>query len=185
MKNGGRARLTSILIKYLNNLKIFKICLFTILNKQDKEYFIPEDIKRIIIKDNLNYLNKIISKNKIDILIYNLKKDREINYLNSKTIPKIIYYQHTSLFFLLYYNYTTFLSLYKEYQKSKYIVSLVPMENNYIFKYWGIRSFLMNSFVTYEYNSVIPSNLMSKTILMIGRGNDKYKRFIHSLFLKR
>lgn len=52
------------------------------------------------------------------------------------------------------------------------------MENNYIFKYWGIRSFLMNSFVTYEYNSVIPSNLMSKTILMIGRGNDKYKRFI-------
>jgi len=36
----------------------------------------------------------------------------------------------------------------------------------------------MNSFVTYEYNSVIPSNLSSKTILMIGRGNDKYKRFI-------
>ena len=36
----------------------------------------------------------------------------------------------------------------------------------------------MNNFVTYEFNSVIPSNLMSKTILMIGRGNDKYKRFI-------
>ena len=133
MKYGGRARITSILINYLNNLKVFKICLFTILNKQDKEYLIPEDIKRIIIKDNLNYLNKIISKNKIDILIYNLKKDKEIKYLNNKTIPKIIYYQHTSFFFLLYYNYTTFLSLYKEYQKSKYIVSLVPMENNYIY----------------------------------------------------
>ena len=26
--------------------------------------------------------------------------------------------------------------------------------------------------------NIIPSNLMSKTILMIGRGNDKYKRFI-------
>ena len=36
----------------------------------------------------------------------------------------------------------------------------------------------MNNFVTYEYNSVLPSNLMSNTILMIGRGNDKYKRFI-------
>ena len=73
----------------------------------------------MIIKNNLNYLNKIISKNKIDILIYNLNNDREINYLNSKTIPKIIYFQHTSFFYMLYYNYTSFLSLYKEYQKSK------------------------------------------------------------------
>ena len=66
MRNGGRARLTSILINYLNNLKIFKICLFTILGKQDKEYFIPEDIKRMVIKNNLNYLDKII-KMKIDL----------------------------------------------------------------------------------------------------------------------
>ena len=35
----------------------------------------------------------------------------------------------------------------------------------------------MNNFITYEYNSVIPSDLSSKTILMIGRGNDKLKRF--------
>ena len=178
MRNGGRARLTSILINYLNNLNIFKIYLLTILSKQDKEYLIPEGIKRMVIKNGLKYLNKIISKNKIDILIYNLNNDREINYLNCKRFPKIIYYQHTSFFYMLYYNYTSFLSLYKEYQKSKYIVSLVPIENNYIFKYWGISSYLMNNFVTYEYNSVIPSNLISKTILMIGRGNDKYKRFI-------
>lgn len=178
MKNGGRARLTSILINYLNNLKVFKISLLTILSKQDKEYLIPEDIKRMVIKNNLKYLNKIISKNKFDILIYNLNNDREINYLNSKSFPKIIYYQHTSFFYMLYFNYTSFLSLYKEYQKSKYIVSLVPIESNYIFKYWGISSYLMSNFVTYQYNSVIPSNLMTKTILMIGRGNDKYKRFI-------
>jgi hypothetical protein len=101
MKNGGRARLTSILINYLNNLKVFKIFLFTILSKQDKEYLIPKDIKRMAIKNNLNYLNKIISKSKIDILIYNLNNDREINYLNTKTIPKIIYYQHI-LFFICY-----------------------------------------------------------------------------------
>lgn len=178
MKNGGRARLTSILINYLNNLKVFKISLLTILSKQDKEYLIPEDIKRMVIKNNLKYLNKIISKNKFDILIYNLNNDREINYLNSKSFPKIIYYQHTSFFYMLYFNYTSFLSLYKEYQKSKYIVSLVPLESNYIFKYWGISSYLISNFVTYQYNSVIPSNLMTKTILMIGRGNDKYKRFI-------
>ena len=32
-----------------------------------------------------------------------------------------------------------------------YVVNLIPIENNYIFKFWGI-------------NSVIPSNLISKTI---------------------
>jgi len=87
----------------------------------------------MVIKNNLKYLNKIISKNKFDILIYNLNNDREINYLNSKSFPKIIYYQHTSFFYMLYFNYTSFLSLYKEYQKSKYIVSLVPLESNYIY----------------------------------------------------
>ena len=129
------------------------------------------------IKDNLKKLIKNISKNKIDILIYNLDNYKEVNYLNNRKTPKIIYYQHSSFFFLLYSNYTSFLSLYKEYQNSKYVISLIPIENNYIFKFWGINSYLMNNFVTYEYNLVIPSNLMSKTILMIGRGNSKYKRF--------
>ena len=35
----------------------------------------------------------------------------------------------------------------------------------------------MNNFVTFEYNFIIPSNLLSKDILMVGRGADKYKRF--------
>ena len=78
---------------------------------------------------------------------------------------------------MIYSNYSSFLSLYKEYHNSKYVVSLIPFESNYIFKFWGINSYLMKNFVTYEYNSIIPSNLMSKTILMIGRGNNKYKRF--------
>ena len=177
LKNGGRARLTSILINYFAKIKIFKIYLFTKVEKQDREYLIPSDIKRMIIKKSLNNLNKIISKNKIEILIYNLNNDTEINYLNKRETPKIIYYQHSSFFFMLYSNYSTFLSLYKEYQNSKYIVSLIPIESNYIFKYWGISSYLMTNFVTYEYNKVIPSNLKSKTILMIGRGNNKLKRF--------
>ena len=35
----------------------------------------------------------------------------------------------------------------------------------------------MDSLVTYEYDKVIPSDLSSKTILMIGRASDKFKRF--------
>ena len=35
----------------------------------------------------------------------------------------------------------------------------------------------MNNFITYEYNSTIPSDLTSNNILMIGRGKAKKKRF--------
>ena len=35
----------------------------------------------------------------------------------------------------------------------------------------------MNNFVSFDYNFIIPSNLLSKNILMVGRGADKYKRF--------
>ena len=35
----------------------------------------------------------------------------------------------------------------------------------------------MHNFITYEYNSSFPLNLYSKTILMIGRADDKTKRF--------
>jgi hypothetical protein len=153
LKNGGRARLTSILINYFYKLKILNIYLFTKAVKQDNEYLIPDDIKRMVIKNNLNNLKKIISINKIDILIYNLNNDTEINYLNNKKLSKIIYYQHSSFFYILYSNYSYFLSLYKEYQNSKYVVSLIPIESNYIFKYWGISSFLMKNFITYEFNS--------------------------------
>ena len=35
----------------------------------------------------------------------------------------------------------------------------------------------MNNFISFEYNYVIPSDLSSQTILMIGRGSDRMKRF--------
>jgi len=35
----------------------------------------------------------------------------------------------------------------------------------------------MNNFITYNYEDVIPSNLSSKTIIMIGRADDYMKRF--------
>ena len=117
-------------------IKIFNIYLFTKVSKQENEYFIPEDVKRIVIDNNID---KIISKFKIDVLLYNLYNYSEINKLNNRKKPKIIYYQHSSFFYFLYSNYTSFLSLYKV---------------------------LMSNFVTFNYNLVIPSNLLSKTILI-------------------
>ena len=35
----------------------------------------------------------------------------------------------------------------------------------------------MNNFVAYDYKAIKPSDLSSKTILMIGRGSDRIKRF--------
>ncbi len=54
---------------------------------------------------------------------------------------------------------------------------MVEFENNYIFKKWGINSILMDNLVTYEYDKVTPSDLSHKTILMIGRASDRFKRF--------
>ena len=42
---------------------------------------------------------------------------------------------------------------------------------------WGIKSVFMNNYMTYNYNSIITSELSSQTILMLGRANDKKKRF--------
>jgi glycosyltransferase involved in cell wall biosynthesis len=90
---------------------------------------------------------------------------------------KVIFYTHLSIFDWIYANYTIFKNLYNNYKKSKYVVSIVPFENDYIFKKWGINSILMNNFITYNYNKIISSNLSSKIILMIGRANAKKKRF--------
>ena len=161
IKNGGRARITSILVNYLYKVKIFKLYLFTRTDVEINEYHIPENIKRNKIKNNLI---KIIFKTKIDILIYQLTNYFDIKILNKLNRPKIIFYQHSSIFYIIYSNYTLFLTLYKEYQDSKYIISLIPLENSYLFKKWNINSILMDNFISYEYNSIIPSDLTSKTV---------------------
>ena len=174
MKNGGRARITGILINLLYKIRIFNIYLFTIRDKEDSEYTIPINIKREVIK-NKN-ITKIF-KYKLDILILQINSFKKIRILNGFTNIKIINYIHNSVFQILFSNYTYINYLYKEYSKSKYIISLVPFENDFLFKKWGINSFLMNNFITYNYNFIFPSSLSSKTILMIGRGNNKNKRF--------
>lgn len=174
IKNGGRARITSILINYLNKIKLFKIFLYTKEPKEKNEYKLPNNIKRRVVTNNI--IN-IIKKYKIEVFIYQLSDYDEINELNNQNETKVIYYLHSSFFYWIYRDYSNFKALYKSYTNSKYVISLIPLENDYIFQKWGINSILMNNFITYEYDSIEPSDLSSKIILMIGRANDKYKRF--------
>lgn len=178
LKNGGTQRITSLLLNYFNKVNIFDLFVFTQQKKEENEYFIPKSIKRIIIKNcRMKILIKQLKKNRINILIYQFPNYNGINILNNLKNINIIYYQHYSFFYWIYYDYCFFKSIYKAYQNSKYIISIIPFENNYIFKKWGLNSILMNNFITYEYNNIIPSDLSSKAILMIGRGKDKLKRY--------
>jgi hypothetical protein len=178
LKNGGTQRITSLLLNYFYKFNLFDLFLFTQKKKEENEYFIPQSIKRSFIKDcKMTILIKEIKKKKINILIYQFPNYNGINILNKPKNVKIIFFQHYSLFYWIYYNYTIFKSIYKAYKKSKYVISIIPIENNYLFKKWGINSILMDNFITYEYNKVIPSDLSKKSIVMIGRGKDKLKRY--------
>jgi glycosyltransferase involved in cell wall biosynthesis len=174
IKNGGRSRITALLINYLYRINIFKIFLFTLKIIEEDEYIIPVDIKRFQIT---NHLIKIINKNKIDILIYELDEIKEIIILNNYKSIKVIYYQHSSSFDWLYENYTIYKSIYEVFYSSKYIVSIVPFDNDYLFNKWGLSTILMENFMTHEFDYVLSSDLSTKTILLIGRGFAKKKRF--------
>ena len=86
---------------------------------------------------------------------------------------KVIFYIHSSFFYWFYSTYYSSLDIYKEYTKSKYVISLIPLENDYLFKKWRINSILFDNFMTYDYNSIIQSNLSDNKILLIGRGKNK------------
>ena len=146
----------------MNKINIFNIILFTRTNIEKEEYFIPKNIKRFTIK---NHLFKIINKNKINILIYELDDIKEIIKLNNYRNLNVIFYQHSSSFDWLYKNYTKFKLIYKVFSSSKYIISIVPFDSDYLFKKWGINSILMTNFITHEFNYVSPSDLSTKTIL--------------------
>ena len=178
LSDAGMQRSTSLMINSFYKIKIFDIYLFTINNKEENEYLIPKYIKRFVIKNyDINILIKQIKKNMIDILIYQFPLYDQMKKLNNLKNIKIIFYIHQCFLYWFYKDYILFKLLYKVYQNLKYIISLVPFENDYLFKKWGIRSILMDNFITYQYNLVIPSDLSSKTILMIGRANDILKRF--------
>lgn len=176
MKDGGRARITSILIKYLNKINIINIFLFTNYSIEEDEYKIPNNTKRITIKNNLI---KIINKNKIDILIYELDNIEEIIKLNNFKKVKVIFYQHSSSFDWIYDNYTLFKSIYKAFYSSKYVISIIPFDSDYLFNKWGINTILMNNFITFDFNHIFISDLSAKSILLIGRGDAKKKKILY------
>ena len=159
-------------------VKIFDIYLFTQINKEKNEFIIPKKIKRLSVKgrSTVNFI-KQIEKKRINILIYQFPINNENKILNEVKKFKIIFCQHYSIFFWIYRDFEKFKMIYKAYQNSAYIVSFVSFENDYLFEKWGIRSIFMNNFITFDYNNITPSNLSSNIILMIGRGNDKLKRF--------
>ena len=177
MKYGGRARVVSILLNYLAKEKIFILYLITLSNILQGEYFIPKNIKRIGLKRENIDLFQFIKKENLDIFVYNCNNYKTIENLNKLKNTKIIYYDHSSFAYWIYSGIDIYNSIYQSYKKCEYVISLVPLENYYLFKKWGINSILMHNLQTFEYNLVIPSNLSSKKIIMIGRTNDHIKRF--------
>ena len=179
IKNGGIERLSALLLNYLDEVKIFKTYLFTHQQKEDNEYKIPTNTERIIINtEKKNHLIKMVDRHKIDILIYHFYNEKEIQSLNRLKNTKIILYNHSCFLIWIYSQlYFFYKTIYNIYKNSKYVISLVPFENDYLFKKWGINSILMTNFMTFNYNNVIPSDLSSQTILMIGRASDRMKRF--------
>ena len=178
LKYGGVERVTSILLNYLSKKKLFTLFLITTKPRLDDEYPLSDNIIRISLSNHKRNLFKQIKKEKIDILIYNFYDKNEIKRLNKLKKIKVIYYNHSSYFIWLFYHIFNFeKSIYNVYKNCKYVLSLIPLENDYLFKIWGIKSIFINNPSTYEYDSVIPSNLSTKNIIMIGRGDDPTKRF--------
>ena len=95
---------------------------------------------------------------------------------------KTIFYLHSCFLYFYYSKQYHVLKIYRQYRKSKYVISIIPLENYYLFKKWGINSVYFENFLPYNYNKTIPSNLLEKKILMIGRGRSKLKRFDLGIF---
>ena len=178
IKNGGVERVISILINYLSSEKRFSNYLITNQKKLKGEYLIPKNTKRISLFEEKISLIKATKVYHLDILIYNFYNVKEIKGLNQLKRVKIIYYDHSSFFLWIYQNRTNFKNtVYYEYKNCYCVISLIPLENDYLFKRWGIKSVLMDNPTTFDYDLVIPSNLSTKNIIMIGRADDGIKRY--------
>ena len=179
IKYGGVERVISILLKFLSKEILFKFYLITISGRLSDEYELPGNIMRIFLKYEKINIIQAVEKENIDILIYNFYNRGEIENLNRLNKTKVIYFNHSSYFLWLLFHrqYHIEQSVYQTYKSCKYIISLIPVETDYLFKIWGLKSIFINNPSTYEYDSIIPSNLTQKNIIMIGRAEDSSKRF--------
>ena len=178
IRYGGIERVTSILLDYFSKESSFIFILITTSGILDGEYPIPKNIKRISLLTQNTNVFEIIVKEKIDILVYNRDINEEISLLNKLNNTKVIYTTHSSFFYRIYQNdYNIEKTVYQEYKNCKYVTSLIPLENDYLFKRWGINSILLENPCTFEYDSIEPSDLSKPNIIMIGRGDYFAKRF--------
>ena len=178
IRYGGVERVIALLINLLSKEKYFNIYLITDKKKSDGEYKIPNYINRICLSDNKKNIFDVINQEKLDILIYNFYDSNVIKQLNSLKKTKTIFYNHSSFLYWVYskiFNFNE--TIYPAYKNSKYVISLIPFENDYLFKKWGINSILMDNPISFEYDSVKPSSLSNKNIIMIGRIDDPLKRY--------
>lgn len=169
---------TSLFLNYLSKENIFDFYFFTQL-KNKNGYNILENVEKIMIDENntLFSLKDELIKNKIDILIYQDTNVDEINFLNNLEEVKTVIFLYSCSFNLIYsHEYYKYKRLYTILQNSKYIVSLIPVENDYLFNIWGINSTLMNNFISFNYD-IIPSDLSHKTIIMKIQSNHKYNNY--------
>ena len=131
IKNGGIERQTTLMLNYFNKVNFFDLYLFTKKDKEKNEYNLDKNIKRKVIKNNLI---QILVQNDIDILIYQFYKHLEINQLNNMNKIKIIVINRSCFLHWMYYRrYYFFKTVYKAYRHCKYLISLIPFENNYLF----------------------------------------------------
>ena len=177
MRNGGIERVFSVLIKHLSKEKYFIFYLITRVRRKYGEYPIPNSTRRIVLLNQRMNLYQALEKEHIDILIYNYE-NKEINNLKKLKKTKVIYYNHSSFLYWIYQQhiYKFENSVYNMYKDCKYVISLIPLEHDYLLKRWGINSILMDNPSTFEYDSIIPSDLSNKNIIMIGRV-DRVKRY--------
>ena len=178
IKYGGVERVMALLINYLSKEKYFKHYLITKKGKLEDEYSIPNETKRIsLLEDNIT-LFEAIEKEDLDILVYNFYETGEIEKLNKLNKTKVIYYNHSSFLLWIYQQIYNFkYTVYKAYKECKYVLSLIPLENDYLFKLWGINSILIDNPTSFEYDTVIPSDLSNQNIIMVGRASDPIKRY--------
>ena len=152
LKNGGIERNTALLLNYLSQIEIFELYLFNKkkFNKQQvKEYKISGNIKRFFIFYGKKNLKRNLLKNKINIFIHQSYEDAIIAMLKTLKNIKIIFYNHSCFLFWIYYQHKTiFKTVYNGFKKMKYLISIIPFENDYLFKKWGINSIYMNNFLT-------------------------------------
>ena len=141
MRYGGIERVTSILLHYFSKEKIFIFFLITISGVLQDEFPIPNNIERISLYESKKNLFEILDAKGIDILIYNYDNREDINILNKLNKTKVLYCVHSSFFYRIYEQaYKIEDTIYQSYKDCKYVIALVPLENDYLFKKWGINS---------------------------------------------